>query len=95
MSLIKIQENKPNLGMTALRNLVNIRSFFSSLLKIFSFPHRQGNVVLTATNQAEASSQTSTGQAPTLSQINHEEKIKFINQRAINNSCLPRPKTMC
>lgn len=53
--LIKIQKNKLNLGIRSLRNLVNIRSYFSSFLKIFAFPHRQRTVVLAATNQMEAS----------------------------------------
>lgn len=62
--LIKIQENKPNLGGITLRSLVNIRSYFSSLRKTFSFPHRERNSVLAATNQAEPSLQTSTGKGP-------------------------------
>ena len=53
--LIKIQKNKPSLGIRPLRNLVNIRSYFSSFLKIFAFPHRRRNAVLAATNQTEVS----------------------------------------
>lgn len=62
--LIKIQRNKLNVGIIPLRNLVNIRSYFSSFLKIFTFPHRQRNIVLAATNKERRQAQISTGPVP-------------------------------
>ena len=72
VSISKIQENKPNLGGITLRSLVNIRSYFTSLRKTFSFPHGERNSMLTATNQAEASLQTSIGKGP----LPHKSTVK-------------------
>lgn len=86
MPLIKIQKNKPNPGIAALRNLVNIRSYFSCLLNIFTLPHRQRNTTLAAANQTGASTQTSAGHILSPSKINSEEKINFTNHGAIINT---------
>lgn len=92
MPLIKIQKDKPNLGIIALRNLANIGNYFPLLLKRLTFPHRQRIVVLVLLTKQRLQAHIATVQVPSASKIVYEEKTDFINHRAINTSCLPRSK---